>query len=114
MQILGPLLLGTALVATALHERPRPKDELIQIISREIKRGAEPYEYFLKFARMNLTPEEQRSLKKESEKGGFEAFKKALDRMAAGRGRRGRHPSVKGLSLKEYIKYHAEKERDVR
>lgn len=75
----------------------------IERMREEIRRGAEPFEYALKVARMNLTPEEERILREASRAGGFEAFKKALDRMMG-----------EGASLEEYAAYHSRKEKNMR
>lgn len=64
-------------------------NDLVEELQREVKRGAVPFTYALKVARMDLTPEEERSLAAEAEAGGSEAFKKAVDRIAAGKEKRG-------------------------
>ena len=69
----------------------------------KIRRGAEPFRYALKAARMRLTPEDERTLREASEIGGFEAFKRALDLMAG-----------KRASPEEYAKHHIRKEKDMR
>ncbi len=75
-------------------------------IRNEIRRDSEPFRYALKAARMKLTPEEKETLREASEEGGFEAFKRALDLMAAS--------LEKGVSPDEYAEHHRKKERDMR
>jgi len=72
----------------------------------EIRRGSEPFRYALKVARMNITPEDERTLREASESGGFEVFKRALDLMAAS--------LEKGVSPEEYAEHHRRKEKDMR
>lgn len=83
-------------------------------LMEEIRQGAEPFRYALKFARLNLTPEEERIIAEEARAGGFEAFKKAIDRMATSREGRDAHHPEGGASLARYIKYHSRKEKDMR
>jgi len=75
-------------------------------IRNEIRRSSEPFRYALKAVRMDLTPEEERILREESEAGGFEAFKRVLDLMEGG--------LEKGASPEEYAEHHRRKERDMR
>ena len=70
--------------------------DLSQAIRNEVQDGAIPFHYALKVARMNLTSEEESRLATESRQNGFEAFKKAVDRLHSNREKRG---SPKGLKI---------------
>ena len=69
-------------------------NDLTRDLQLEVQNGSVPFLYALKVARMNLTPEQELMLAKESREGGFESFKQGVDRLAANREKRG---APKGL-----------------
>lgn len=69
-------------------------NDLVEDLQREVREGSAPFLHALKVARMNLSPEEQRVLAEEARNGGPDAFKRAIERVAAGREKRG---APKGL-----------------
>lgn len=71
-------------------------NDLSPAMQNEVQSGNIPFTYALKVARMELPPGEEGILAEESMAGGFEAFKKALDRIAEGREKRG---APKGLLI---------------
>ena len=73
---------------------------------QDINRCAEPFRYALKVARMNLTQEEERTLREASKSGGFDAFKRSIDLIEACRER--------GASPEEYSEHHQRKDKDMR
>jgi ParB/RepB/Spo0J family partition protein len=64
-------------------------NDLSEELQRKVADGAIPFRYALKIARMDLSPEEQGTLSMEEETGGYDALEKAVDRIAAGREKRG-------------------------
>jgi len=71
-------------------------NDLSHELRDEVQRGSVPFNYALKVARMNLTSEQEKMLADESRADGFEAFKKAVDRLKASQEKRG---APKGLQV---------------
>lgn len=74
----------------------RATTKLTEEMQNEVQRGVVSRKNALKILKMNLTPDEERTLAEESRSGGYEAFKTALDRVSAGREKRG---APKGLHI---------------
>lgn len=70
--------------------------DLTPEMQEQVKAEAVPFTYALKVARMELSPDEERALALEAAEGGFGAFKNSIDRMSAGREKRG---APKGLLI---------------
>ena len=71
-------------------------NDLSEEIQLEVAKGAIPFRYALKIARMELSPEEQSALAEEMKAGGFDALQKTVDRIAASQEKRG---SPRGLLI---------------
>jgi ParB family chromosome partitioning protein len=71
-------------------------NDLTQDLKAEVQRGSVPFNYALKVARMNLSPEDEIKLAEESREAGFDAFKEAVDRMKSNHEKRG---APKGLQI---------------
>jgi len=71
-------------------------NDLTNELKDEVQRGTIPFNYALKVARMNLSPEDEIKLADESKEAGFEAFKKAVDLMKSNQEKRG---APKGLQV---------------
>jgi ParB family chromosome partitioning protein len=69
-------------------------NDLVEDLQREVQEGSAVFTHALRVVRMELSPEEQRVLAEEARTGGPDAFRKAVDRVAAGREKRG---APKGL-----------------
>jgi len=69
---------------------------LTEEMQQEVQRGAVSLRNALEVAKMDLTPDEERDLAEESRSGGYDSFKKALDRIAAEQEKRG---APKGLLI---------------
>lgn len=63
--------------------------DLSDEVQREVQRGTISFYNALKIARMNLTTEQEIALAEESRTGGYDSFKKTLDRIAADHEKRG-------------------------
>jgi len=71
-------------------------NDLTYELREEVQKGSVPFNIALKVARMNLTQEQEKILADESRSEGFEAFKKAVDRLKSSQEKRG---APKGLQV---------------
>lgn len=71
-------------------------NDLTQDLQLEVQNGSVPFIYALKVARMNLTEDQEIKLALESRENGFDAFKSSVDRIIAGKEKRG---APKGLQV---------------
>jgi len=69
-------------------------NDLTEEMQNEVQKGAVTFRKALKVARMDLTPDEQGALAEESRSGGSDSFDKALERISAGREKRGAPPGL--------------------
>lgn len=69
--------------------RWRTMTNLTEEMQQEVQRGAVSLRNALEVAKMDLTPDEERALAEESRSGGYDSFKKALDRVSANQEKRG-------------------------
>ncbi len=74
--------------------RWRTTTDLTEEMQHEVQRGTVSLRNALEVAKMDLTPDEERTLAEESRSGGYDSFKKALDRMAEGHEKRGAPPGL--------------------
>jgi len=76
--------------------RWRTMTDLTEEMQNEVQRGVVSLRNALEVAKMDLTPDEERALAEESRSGGYDAFKKTLDRIASEQEKRG---APKGLLI---------------
>lgn len=69
-------------------------NDLTEEMQNEVQKGAVTFRRALKVARMDLTPNEQGALAEESRSGGLDSFDKALERISAGKEKRGAPPGL--------------------